>query len=200
MSKSLEGKFIAFEGTDGVGKSTQVNLLSERLQAMSYNILQLSTPGNQYRNNPHVKQYNQNGNGLLTPTTLAVMSASDRLMTYDTEIKPHLDEGGVVIVDRYKFSAEEYFKMRGADVPLLREIHERLPDPDYAILLTLDAVARQARIRGRATTDDWEERDMGYQEKVQENILAKWQPRYKAIDANQPIEEVSSAINSYLEV
>lgn len=200
MVKSLEGKLIVFEGTDGVGKSTQVDMLSGRLRNAEYDVLQLSTPSNLYRNDPYVAQYNRTGDGPLHPTTLAVMSAADRLRDYDVTMRPHLEKGGVVVCDRYKFSAEEYFRMRGADVPLLREIHTRLPDPDHAILLTLDAVARLARLRSRATTDDWEERDMTYQDTVQAGILANWQEQYRVIDASQSVEAIAANIDEYLEV
>ena len=195
---SLEGKFVVFEGTDGVGKSTQVDLLKSKLIDEDYDVLHLSTPSNLYRNDEHVSHYNRYGDGLLRPTTLAMMAASDRLRTYDTEVLPHLDKGGVVICDRYKFSAEAYFEMRGADIPLLRSVHEQLPDPDYGILLTLDAVARLARLRTRETTEDWEEKDMSYQDKVQEKIKKGWRDTFAIIYASQPIEDVSKEVQDYL--
>ncbi len=198
--RTLEGNFIVFEGTDGVGKSTQVDMLSTHLEGMEYDVLKLTTPGSLYRSDPHVQTYNQTGSGLLRPTTLAVMSAADRLRTYDTEIKPHLDNGGVVVCDRYKFSAEAYFNMRGADIPLLREIHTRLPNPDYAILLTIDATTRLARLKTRGTTDDWEERDMAYQDTVQAEIVSRWNNGYKIIDAAQPVDAISREIKGYLKL
>ena len=197
---SLEGRFIVFDGTDGVGKSTQVEKLTDNLTTLDYDVLQLSTPSNLYRHDEHVATYNRIGSGLLAPTTLAVMSAADRLRTYDTQIAPHLDRGGVVVCDRYKFSAEAYFKMRGADIPLLHELHEHLPNPDYAVLLTLSALARQARLRKRATTDDWEERDMSYQDTVQNEIIAKWRSEYKIVNSEQSIDEIATEINDYLEI
>lgn len=195
---TLEGKFIVFEGTDGVGKTTQVSILTEHLSKIGYSVLQVCTPSNFYREDEHVVLYNKTGSGLLTPTTLAVMSAADRLRTYDTTIKPHLDSGGTVVCDRYKFSAEAYFAMRGADIPLLREIHDKLPNPNHAILLTIDALTRQARLRKRATTEDWEEQDMRYQDTVQNMIRDGWRKEYSIIDAGQSIEDVSSKINDYL--
>lgn len=196
----LSGKFIVFEGTDGVGKSTQVNALTDRLSDLGHSVLQMNTPSSLYREDEHVVTYNRSGQSLLTPTTLAVMSAADRLRTYDTTIKPHIEDGGVVVCDRYKFSAEAYFKMRGADAPLLREIHEHLPNPDHAILLTIGALARQVRLRKRATTDDWEERDMSYQDTVQNEIISRWKESYRIVNAEQTVEAVSTEINNYLGV
>lgn len=195
---SLEGKLIAFEGTDGVGKSTQVDILRNGLVNEDYDVLQLSTPSDLYRNDEHVACYNRSGSGLLRPNTLAAMAASDRLRTYDTVISPHLDKGGVVICDRYKYSAEAYFAMRGADIPLLKELHKHLPDPDHAVLLVLDAVTRLSRLNNRATTEDWEEKDMSYQDEVQEKIRQLWRDDFAIVDAGQPIDEVAQDIQDYL--
>ncbi|MBC7512284.1 dTMP kinase [Candidatus Saccharibacteria bacterium] len=195
---SLEGKVIALEGTDGVGKSTHLALLSKYLEDKDYDVLAMSAPSDLYRNDPHVQQYNLTGESFLRPTTLAVMAASDRLRIYDTQIKPHIETGGVVVCDRYKFSAEAYFAMRGADIDLLRQIHTNIPDPDYAVLLTLDAVARLSRLKSRATSNDWEEQSMEYQDSVQSLLLSSWNNDYAVIDTGKSKEEISDEIQEYL--
>lgn len=195
---SLEGKVIVFEGTDGVGKSTQANMLSARLRRTDHDVLQISTPSALYRQDPHVIIYNTTGESLLSPTVLSVMSAADRLRTYETEIKPHIDGGGVVVCDRYKFSAEAYFKMRGADMPTLRAIHQHLPDPDYAVLLTIDAVARSARLLRRATTNDWEEQDMSYLDNIQDSMKSSWKAQFKIVDASQEVGDIAEEIAEYV--
>lgn len=197
---SHEGKIVAIEGTDGVGKSTQIESLSRYLIDQDYDVLSLTAPSDLYRNDPFVIQYNQTGNSLLRVDTLAMMSASDRMRAYDTKIQPHIEAGGVVICDRYKFSAEAYFKMRGANVDLLKKVHENLPDPDYAVLLTLDATARLARLRSRATTEDWEEQNMAYLDDVQSVLMSSWKDRYAIIDASKTEESISQDIQQYLEL
>lgn len=195
---SLEGRLIAFEGTDGVGKSTQVSLLRDRLKQADYDVVALPTPSDLYRNDTHVRQYNRTGSGLLRPTSLAVMAASDRLRTYDTKIHPHLEKGGVVICDRYKYSPEAYFAVRGADIPLLKRIHEYLPDPDYAILLTLNAMTRLTRLKKRAAPTDWEENDTSYQDAIQRKLRAEWREEFAIVDAGQSTAKVAKDIQLYL--
>jgi dTMP kinase len=198
MSGSLEGKFIVFEGTDGVGKSTQVDLLHQRLAGEGYDTLRLSTPSNRYRNDELVKQYNQTGGGLLHPTTLSIMAAADRMRTVDADIKPHMESGGVVICDRYFYSATAYFAMRGADVRLLGEVHAQLLEPDYGVLMTIDPATRASRLRERATTDDWEERDMGYLDTVQQKIQENWKADFLTVDARNSIQAIHTDIHNYL--
>lgn len=195
---SYEGKIVAFEGTDGVGKTTQISSLTDYLLDQDYDVLTMSAPSDIYRNDPFVINFNLTGKSLLQVNTLAMMAASDRMRTFDTRIQPHIEAGGVVICDRYKFSAEAYFAMRGANVELLKSVHENIPDPDYAVLLTLDATARLARLRSRATTKDWEEQDMGYLEAVQSILVSNWNEQYAIIDADQSEEAISERIQAYL--
>lgn len=198
MRKSLEGSFIVFEGTDGAGKSTQVDLLHERLEDEGYDTLRLSTPGDRYRNDPLVRQYNQTGESPLAPTTLAVMAAADRMRTIDEQVKPHLDEGGVVVCDRYHYSASAYFNMRGANMEVVQPLHEQLLVPDFAVLLSIDALTRSIRLAQRNTTKDWEEQDMEYLDQVQKKIQSDWPEQFLTVDARKPIEVIHGEINEYL--
>jgi dTMP kinase len=200
MSKSLEGKFIVFEGTDGAGKSTQVNLLDQRLADEGYDTLKIYTPSNVYRNDPLVREYNQSGGGPLSSTTLSIMAAADRLRTVDAEIKPHMSSGGVVVCDRYFYSAAAYFEMRGADISTLREVHSHLLKPDFAILLSIDSVTRAIRLRQRATTNDWEEQDMDYLDTVQQKIQKNWKDNFLTVDATSSIAVIHAEVSSYLEI
>jgi dTMP kinase len=198
MSRSLEGSFIVFEGTDGAGKSTQVDMLHERLESEGYNTLHISTPGDRYRDDPLVRRYNQTGESPLSPTTLAVMAAADRMRTIDEQVKPHLNEGGVVVCDRYHYSASAYFHMRGADMKIVQPLHERLLVPDFAVLLSIDALTRAVRLGKRNTTKDWEEQDMEYLDRVQTKIRSDWPDHFLTVDARNPIEVVHNEINEYI--
>lgn len=200
MSKSLEGSFVVFEGTDGAGKSTQVDLLHQKLEQRGYDTLRLSTPSDRYRNDPLVQQYNQTGEGPLSPTTLAVMAAADRMRTIDEQIKPHLSEGGVVLCDRYKFSATAYFAMRGAEMDIVEPLHDQLIEPDFAVLLSIDALTRATRLRQRNTTSDWEEQNMDYLDEVQAKITENWRDDFLIVDASFPIEAIHEQITQYVGV
>lgn len=199
MPKSLEGKFIVFEGTDGVGKTTQVDLLHKKLENDGYEALRLSTPGDRYRNDPLVQQYNQTGNSPLHPTTLAVMAAADRMRTVDEQIQPHLDKGGVVVCDRYHYSASAYFTMRGADMNVVQPLHDLLLIPDFAVLFSIDSLTRAIRLKTRNTTKDWEEQNMDYLDKVQEKILSNWPNQFLTVEASKPVEVIHDKIIEYIE-
>ena len=100
----MKGKIIVIEGTDGSGKATQANLLCEFLKSKGENCILQSFPNYDSPSSGPVKMYlsgelSENANEVSAYQS-SVLFAVDRLCTMQ-KLKIHLDEGGIVVMDRY---------------------------------------------------------------------------------------------------
>ena len=146
------GKFIAFEGLDGSGSSTQIELLAKALVSDGQNILTTKEPTN-----------NLIGGlirGLLTkvwqtsPEGFQLLFAADRAHHLEREILPAMKSGKIVLSDRYLFSTLAFGSI---DLPLdwLASLNGRFPIPDLTILLKVKPETCIKRI-GRSTRGGYE--------------------------------------------
>jgi dTMP kinase len=105
-SSSTPGVFIAFEGGDGAGKSTQVRLLSAWLKELGHTVLTTREPGGTTFGCT-VRELVLHG-GHVVPRAEALLFAADRAQHVETLIRPALGRGEVVITDRYMDSSIAY--------------------------------------------------------------------------------------------
>jgi dTMP kinase len=157
-----DGVLIAICGLDGSGKSTQAARLAERLAGLRpATVLRPVTP--LFREDTVVRSYLNDGVPPLRTNLIpeiALLGAADRLRQYRTQIKPRLDRGEVVIMDRYVLSTYAWAYARGLrDLTWLRTLNRHLPEADLTICLDVPPAAALARIIARGDTPRWEERD-----------------------------------------
>lgn len=140
----MEGILIVFEGIDGAGKTTQVNLLADALRAAGENVVQSKEPtdgrwGKQVRDSART--------GRLSLEDELRLFVEDRKEHVANTIRPALDRGEIVILDRYYFSTIAYQGSRGADT---NQIHEEMkavaPRPDVVFLIDADPAITLGRI------------------------------------------------------
>lgn len=126
---------IVFEGIDGTGKSTQVNLLVSalRLQGIEVVISKEPTDG------PYGKRLRKSATtGRLSAQEELDLFQADREEHVRVLIKPALERGSTVILDRYYFSTMADQSIRGFDPQSIRQINEAFaPEPDHVFLLEL---------------------------------------------------------------
>lgn len=196
------GKFITFEGIEGVGKSTQVALLVKALQEEDVDILATREPGGteiaeEIRNVllTHHKEK------MTTITELLLMFAA-RAQHVAMLIKPALQAGRCVISDRFTDATYAY-QGGGRGVPLQSILQlENLVlgeyRPDLTIVLDIDDVAAcLVRAKGIGTGDRIEMEEKSFFERARKVYLARAHDnpsRYKVINAAQPIEAVHADI------
>ena len=121
------GFLIAVEGLDGSGKSTQIYLVKRWLELEGYKVF-----FTEWNSSPLVKSATRRGKkkNLLTPSTFALIHATDLADRYESQILPLLQAGYIVLADRYVFTAFARDTVRGCDREWIRKLYRfaRLPD------------------------------------------------------------------------
>jgi dTMP kinase len=158
MHESL--RFIAFEGADGAGKTTQARLLAAHLRAGGAEVVEVREPGGTPAGE-RVREIVLNGTAPLGGRTEALLFAAARAQLVEDVIAPALERGATVIADRYVGSSLVYQGVvRGVGVEEVRAINDigtRGLLPDATVLLTVSA--EQAAERRDPGTDDRIERE-----------------------------------------
>ncbi len=196
---SLKGKFIAFDGGEGCGKSTQVQLLKSRLEADGASVIVVRDPGTT-RIGELIRAI------LLNPDhdemamrceMLLYMSARAQMMA--ESILPALAEGKTVICDRFVSSTLAYQLggdgLTADDIRKVAEIAIKGRWPDVTMILDMPAERSIARVT--RAKDRIEQRPIEYHRQVRENYLsqAKADPaRVKVISADRDKVQVHSDV------
>ena len=149
----LVGKLIVLEGTDGVGRSTQIRLLKEWLEQQGHAVLDtgLTRSGLVGKGIKRAKEGHTLGR-----ITLSLFYATDFADRLENEIVPALRAGFVVLTDRYIYSLMARSMVRGLDPLWVRNIHRFAPKPDAIFYLRIgvdELIPRAVFTRG---FDYWE--------------------------------------------
>ncbi|MEL0237550.1 MAG: dTMP kinase, partial [Aquiluna sp.] len=140
--------FITFEGIDGVGKSTQLDLLEEYLTSKGHSVVRTLEPGGTDLGH-EIRHLLQHRKGDVAPRSEALLYAADRAHHVATKIRPALAEGKIVLSDRYFDSSVAYQgAARELDVDEVRNISLWAVDnllPDLTVLLDLPAEVAMSR-------------------------------------------------------
>ncbi|WP_284979063.1 dTMP kinase [Arthrobacter sp. fls2-241-R2A-200] len=158
MSIQSAGLFIAFEGGDGAGKSTQAARLSETLESRGLKVLRTREPGGTPIGEKLRSLVLDHGHGTIDARTEALMFAAARAAHTHQVIRPALENGTVVITDRYIDSSVAYQGIgRGLGAEGVSTLNHWATEglhPDLTVLLDVDpAHARQRRTAGEASED-----------------------------------------------
>jgi dTMP kinase len=192
--------FITFEGGEGSGKSVQVKLLYRRLQKLAIPVLLLREPGGTElgKKLTRLLKWSQ-GTDILPLTELLLFNAS-RAQLVEEVIQPHLNEGKIIVCDRFAASSIVYQGYgRGLDVEtveMINNVATRGLKPDLTVLLDI-AVEEGFRRKGGENRDRLEKEDIEFYHKVREGYLtlAKKKPeRWLVIDAEQSKVRISEII------
>jgi len=203
------GVFITFEGTEGTGKSTQAALLAENLRGEGRRVMVTREPGGTRLGEELRRILLGDGFEELDPTAELFIYMADRAQHVAQVILPALDEGKVVICDRFTDATVAY---QGEGRGLRREMIESLNAeaalglvPDLTILLDFEDVAEglgRAAERNRregkdGTGDRFERKEVDFHRRVQQGYrsLAKTDPaRYRSLAANLALEDLHAQI------
>lgn len=208
-----KGQLISFEGLDGAGKTTQIDLVCRWLESRGISFVRTREPGGTPLG-AEIRQLLLNRPDLaITPLAEAFLFQADRAQHFATLVIPALQEGKLVITDRC-FDASIAYQGYGRGVgPELIEGLSMLATqghvPDLTILLDLDpsqvrrrieVAGDQSGMREQPTRFDIEAEE--FHRRVQEGFraLARAHPeRIKVVDAARPVEEIHREIVALVE-
>jgi len=168
---------IAIEGIDGAGKTTQLDLLTNNsiLKSTAKSIFRTKQPTNFYRGYDRYQQYV--GGEISFDNSriiyeLALLSASDKMLHYETEIMPN--KSNIIICDRYVYSAYAYFLARGInDIEWLKSINKFLPLPDIVFYIDIDPNEAVNRVAQRKKGYSLEETNIKMLSNIRNNFLVQ---------------------------
>lgn len=184
-----KGRLIVIEGAcDGIGKSTQYNLLKERLENDGFNITNHHFPSyGEYQAAP-VERYLKGEFGKPSdnsPEVINDLYAIDRFVTWNEQLKPKFDEGNIILLDRYTTSSliyqsalisDEEEKIKFINYVIDKEYKKYgIKEPDQVIFLNapfeLVTELRNARKENDGVSNDIHEQNIEFMRKVYESAL-----------------------------
>jgi dTMP kinase len=202
-----KGVLISFEGSEGCGKSTQIDLLTRRLRALSYRVRNLREPGGTPIGEEirHTVKHSKS-NAAMTPEAELLLMNASRAQLVREVIRPALAAGEVVICDRFYDSTTAYQGYgRQLDLKMVQSVIDIAvagTRPDITLLLTVSPEIAEMRRAMRQSTlpfmrDRIEEADRKFFERVEQGFtaIAAAEPnRFRIVEASGSIEGVSERI------
>jgi len=188
------GRLIVLEGIDGSGKSTQAGRLVERLGERGLEAILLREPSD----GPWGRKIREKAasRDSLTPEEELELFVKDRRENVERKIRPALDRGRIVVLDRYYFSTMAYQGAKGIDPVEIRRINEAFAViPDLVIVLDIPADDGLERIAGRGRRDWLFERE-DYLCRVREIFLTLDDSYVRHVDASLPEDSVAAEIEA----
>ncbi|MFZ2836297.1 MAG: dTMP kinase [Candidatus Saccharimonadales bacterium] len=198
------GKYIVIEGGDGTGKTTQADILQQRLQAEGKTVLHIKEPGGTPVAEA-IRSVILNGTLERTPMTNILLFTANRHELWHSTIKPALDSGTWVISTRNYWSTLAYQGYgEGMSASVIEAITATFTDkeymqPDYGLILTIDDLEvskRRVQERGDLDAPDtFESREIEFQQRVSDGYLkVAAQYNLPIVSASQSIEAVASDV------
>ncbi len=200
------GLFITFEGADGCGKTTQLNMLKDYLTGKSYDVLLTREPGGRGLGEK-VREILLNYDGVVSDRCESFLFLADRAQNIDIIVNPAVEQGKIVLCDRHTDSTVAYQGYgRGLDIEqinMLNNLATHNQKPDLTFVFDVDIETSMKRVG--QNKDRMENSGMEFFNRVRNGYLqlAKNEPnRIKVIDSTKTIDEVfedvKKIIDSYL--
>jgi dTMP kinase len=196
------GLFIAFEGGDGAGKSTQAAALAEALESRGLTVLRTREPGGTPIGEKLRSLVLDHGHGHIDAHTEALIFAASRAAHASQVIRPALERGEIVLTDRYIDSSVAY-QGAGRDLgtDAVRDLNEWATSglrPDLTVLLDVDpALGRRRRTAGDAPEDRLESEADEFHARIRAAFLelAVARPEtYLVLPAQLPVGDLAARI------
>jgi dTMP kinase len=204
MGSGLKGLFITFEGLDGSGKSTQMEMLAAALRERGYVVLVTREPGGTALGEAVRDLLLDPRHHGMSARSEALLYAAARAHLVEQVIRPALEDGQVVLCDRYLDSSlayQGYGRGLGTDDIITLNIWAtECLFPDLTLFLDLDDSVRATRLA--AVPDRLEAEDEGFHRRVGEGyrqLLDLHPHRIRRVDAQGAAEEVQARVRAVIE-
>jgi dTMP kinase len=199
------GQFITFEGTEGVGKSTQIANAARVLESLNIDVVITREPGG----TPMAESIRE---VLLAPRTETVQGITELLLMFAARsqhlyarILPALKRGQWVLCDRFTDATFAY-QGGGRGVPtehiaLLENLVQGELRPDHVVLLDAPVETGMKRARNRGELDRFEQEAISFFQRIRDTYLARAvadRQRYSVVDASASLEQVSADVRELM--
>ncbi len=202
----MKGHMITFEGLEGAGKTTQARVLFDELTRQGYPCVLTSEPGGTGIGNAIKTIFTDLSYDDMTPLTELFLICAARAQHVDRLIRPSLEEGKIVICDRFSDATLAYQCFgRGLPENLVRETSSRASwnvRPNMTIFLDLDPAQGLTRVYNRIQelekpADRIEKETLDFFHRVREgyHFISREEPdRFRVLDGSQDVEDISRKI------
>lgn len=199
-----KGLFITFEGADGCGKTTQLNLLTEYLKKQGYDVVVTREPGAKGLGEK-IREILLNYDGVVSDRCEAFLFLADRAQNIDVIVNPAVSEGKIVLCDRHIDSTLAYQGYgRGQDIERINNLNNIATNgrkPDLTFVFDIDVETSQKRVG--SNKDRMERAGIDFHNRVRNGYLelAKNEPeRIRVIDATKSIEDIQFEVRNILDL
>jgi dTMP kinase len=198
------GKLIAIEGTDGVGRTTQIQLLREWLEVKGYGVVETG-----WTRSPLMQPTIElaKSSNTLNKLTFVLLYATDFADRLEKEIIPALKAGFIVLSDRYIFTALARAGVRGVDRQWLRNLYGFAIAPHLVFYLNVDVKTLIGRVLQSRGMDFWESgMDLKHGDEIYESFRAYQQKllkeyasmadefHFRVLDAKRPVNRIQDEL------
>ena len=198
-----KGLFITFEGADGCGKTTQLNLLKEYLEQKGYDVILTREPGAKGLG-IKIREILLNYDGEVSNRCESFLFLADRAQNIDIIVNPTIKEGKIVLCDRHTDSSVAYQGYgRGLDIEQIKTLNNLATGgktPDLTLVFDVDIETSMKRVGNEK--DRMESAGVEFFNRVRNGYLeiAKQEPeRIKVIDSTKSIEDVHNQVLQVIE-
>ena len=198
-----KGFFITFEGIDGSGKSTQIQKLAKFLEDNGFDIVMTREPGGSVGGEQIRNLLLQGEEDRWSAETEILLFTAARRDHLERIILPALQDGKIVICDRFTDSTRMYQGMRG---PKLRDLVDNLTeevincDPDLTLIIDIDPEISLRRAKSRETAEErFEDFGVDLQKKMRKGFIdlsKEFNSRIKVVNGQQSVDDLAKEIFS----
>lgn len=197
------GVFLALEGGEGAGKSTQAALLVDWMEGLGHRVLLTREPGGTEVGKILRRIVLDNATGELSPRTEALLYAADKAEHVDQVVLPALADGAIVLTDRYVDSTLAYQgagrHLDPAEVEHIARWATSSLRPHLTIVLDIDPAIGHTRFEG---ADRIESEPLEFHRRVRAHFLelaAADPDHYLVVNGEDPAEQIHAAVRAAVE-
>ena len=194
-----KGFFIAFEGPEGSGKSTQIRRLAKRLEEVGRDFIVTKEPGGTHAGDA-IRAVLLDPRLRIDPLPEFLLYSASRAQHVEEVVRSALEAGKLVVSDRFAGASVAYQGYgRGLDLSFIKELTSRVTSdisPDLTLLLDMEPERGLERVANRGQKDRLERADLNFHRRVHQGFLeqAKEDESWVVLDAEQPEEVLAEAV------
>ncbi len=199
VTSHFNGKFITFEGIEGVGKTTNINFIAKFLRAQNVKLIVTREPGGtpiaENLRNILLKNHEER----VTSETEMLLLFAGRSQHIHNIIRPTLKSGICVLCDRFSDATYAYQGGgRGIDIKYIESLEKMIQGsfrPDLTILFDVSVEVGLRRTRNRSSNDRFEQEKLAFFERVRSTYLkraVKYSKRYRVINVDRSLTDIQN--------